>query len=150
VRKDLASAVAAIVGSLPGFTLPFVAALVLSPGASDLLLLAVSIAVTQSVIVSSAAELTTVAEYGRMLGRRVEPTAAALRAFRRRVLRFALLLTVVVTPVLAFAYSARSADRGEFVALVCAVAATPVLAALASILSGECVARGAPVVPIAV
>ena len=68
VRKDLASAVAAIVGSLPGFTLPFVAALVLSPSASDLLLLAVSIAVTQSVIVSSAAEMTTVAEYGRMLG----------------------------------------------------------------------------------
>jgi hypothetical protein len=150
VRKDLASAVAAIVGSLPGFTLPFVAALVLNPSASDLLLLAVSVAVTQSVIVSSAAELTTVAEYGRMLGRRVEPTAAALRAFRWRVLRFALLLTVVVTPVLAFAYSARSADRGEFVALVCAVAATPVLAALASILSGECVARGAPVVPISV
>jgi hypothetical protein len=150
VKKDLASAVAAIVGSLPGFTLPFVAALVLSPQASDVLLLAISIAVTQSVIVSSAAELTTVAEYGRMLGRRVEPTAAALRAFRWRVLRFALLLTVVVTPVLAFAYSARSTDRGEFVALVCAVAATPVLAAMASILSGECVARGAPVVPIAV
>ena len=30
------------------------------------------------------------AEYGRMLGRRMEPTAAALRAFRWRVLRFAL------------------------------------------------------------
>jgi hypothetical protein len=150
VRKDLASAVAAIVGSLPGFTLPFVAALVLSPRTSDLLLLAVSIAVTQSVIVSSAAELTTVAEYGRLLGRRLEPTPAALRAFRWRVLRFALLLTVVVTPVLAFAYSARSTDRGEFVVLVCAVAATPVLAGLGSIISGECVARGAPVVPIAV
>jgi hypothetical protein len=150
VRKDLASAVAAIIGSLPGFTLPFVAALVLSPRASDVLLLAISIAVTQSVIVTSAAELTTVAEYGRLLGRRLEPTSAALRAFRWRVLRFALLLTVVVTPVLAIAYSARSPDRGEFVALVCAVAATPVLAALASIYSGECVARGAPVVPISV
>jgi hypothetical protein len=150
VRKDLASAVAAIVGSLPGFTLPFVAALVLSPRASDILLLSVSIAVTQSVIVSSAAELTTVAEYGRLLGRRLDPTPAALRAFRWRVLRFSLLLTVVVTPVLAVAYSARSTNRGEFVVLVCAVAATPVLAAMASILSGECVARGAPVVPIAV
>jgi hypothetical protein len=62
VRKDLTSAVAAIVGSLPGFILPFVAALVLSPSASDVLLLAVSIAITQSVV-SSAAELTTVAEY---------------------------------------------------------------------------------------
>lgn len=150
MRKDLASAVAAVVGSLPGFTLPFVAALVLGQQTSDILLLAVSIGVTQSVIVSSAAELTTVAEYGRLLGRGVDPTAAALRAFRWRVLRFALLLTVVVTPVLAVAYSARSTDRGEFAALVCAVAATPVLAAAASMLSGECVARGAPVVPIAV
>jgi hypothetical protein len=150
VKKDLSSAGAAIVGSLPGFTLPFVAALVLSPQTSDLLLLAISIAVTQSVIVTSAAELTTVAEFGRMLGRGVQPTAAALRSFRWRVLRFAALLTVVVTPALAFAYSARSADRGEFVALVCAVAATPVLAAMASVVSGECVARGAPVVPIAV
>jgi peptidoglycan biosynthesis protein MviN/MurJ (putative lipid II flippase) len=34
--------------------------------------------------------------------------------------------------------------------LVAAAAATPVLAAVASMLSGECVARGAPVVPIAV
>jgi hypothetical protein len=150
VRKDLASAAAAIIGSLPGFTLPFVAALVLRPHASDVLLLAVSIAVTQSVIVSSAAELTTVAEYGRLLGRRRDPNPAALRAYRWRVLRFALLLTVVVTPVLAFAYSARSGDRGEFVVLVAAAAATPVLAAVASMLSGECVARGAPVVPIAV
>lgn len=150
MRKDLASAAAAILGSLPGFTLPFVAALVLSPHSSDVLLLAVSIAVTQSVIVSSAAELTTVAEYGRLLGRRREPTPAALQAFRRRVLRFALVLTVVVTPVLTVAYSARSGDRGEFALLVAAAAATPVLAALASILSGECVARGAPVVPIAV
>ena len=150
MRKDLASAGAAIIGSLPGFTLPFVAAVVLRPHESDVLLLAVSIAVTQSVIVSSAAELTTVAEYGRRLGRHRDPTTAALRAYRRRVLRFALLLTVVVTPVLAVAYSARSTDRGEFAALVSAVAATPVLAASASMLSGECVARGAPVVPIAV
>jgi hypothetical protein len=82
VKKDLSSAGAAIVGSLPGFTLPFVAALVLSPQTSDLLLLAISIAVTQSVIVTSAAELTTVAEFGRMLGRGVQPTAAALRSFR--------------------------------------------------------------------
>ena len=150
MRKDLASAAAAIIGSLPGFTLPFVAALVLRPHDSDVLLLAVSIAVTQSVIVSSAAELTTVAEYGRLLGRRRDPTPAALRAYRWRVLRFALLLTVVVTPVLTVAYSARSGDRGEFVVLVAAAAATPVLAAVGSMLSGECVARGAPVVPIAV
>ena len=47
VKKDLSSAVAAIVGSLPGFTLPFVAALVLSPRASDVLLLALSVAITQ-------------------------------------------------------------------------------------------------------
>jgi O-antigen/teichoic acid export membrane protein len=150
VRKDLASAVAAIVGSLPGFTLPFVAAFVLSPGTSDLLLLAVSIAVTQAVIVSSAVDLTTIAEYGRLLGRGVEPSRAAVRAFRWRVLRFALLLTVLVTPVLAVAYGSRLPDWGEFVALVGVVAAAPVLGALASMLSGECVARGAPVVPIAV
>jgi O-antigen/teichoic acid export membrane protein len=150
VRKDLASAVAAILGSLPGFTLPFVAALVLSPHDSDLLLLAVSVAVTQAVIVTSAADLTTIAEYGRLLGRGVEPSPVALRAYRWRVLRFALLLTVVVTPALTIAYAARSTDRAEFVGLVAAVAATPVLAALAAMLSGECVARGAPVVPIAV
>jgi hypothetical protein len=150
VRKDLASAVAAVLGSLPGFTLPFVAALVLSPRDADLLLLAISVAVTQSVIVSTTTELTTVAEFGRLLGRGLDPTPAALRAFRWRVLRFALLLTVVVTPVLAVAYASRSPDRLEFVGLVAAVAATPVLAALGSMLSGECVARGAPVVPIAV
>ena len=74
----------------------------------------------------------------------------ALRAFRWRVLRFALLLTLLVTPVLAAAYAAGSADRTEFLALVGTVAVTPILAALASMLSGECVARGAPVVPVAV
>jgi hypothetical protein len=150
VKKDLSSAVAAVVGSLPGFTLPFVAALVLPARSSDLLLLAMSVAVTQAVIVSSAVDLTTIAEYGRLLGRRAEPGAAAVRAFRWRILRFALLLTLLVTPVLTVAYASRSSDRGEFLALVCVVAAAPVLAALASMLSGECVARGAPVVPVAV
>ena len=53
MRKDLSSAVAAVVGSLPGLTLPFVAALVLPARSSDLLLLAMSVAVTQAVIVSS-------------------------------------------------------------------------------------------------
>jgi hypothetical protein len=66
------------------------------------------------------------------------------------VLRFALLLTLLVTPVLAAAYAAGSADRTEFLALVGTVAITPVLAAFASTLSGECVARGAPIVPVAV
>jgi hypothetical protein len=150
VRKDLASAVAAIVGSLPGFTLPFVAALVLAPQASDLLLLALSVAITQAVIVTSATELTTVAEYGRLLGRGIEPTDAALRSFRWRVLRFALLLTVAITPVLGVSYAARTPDRTEFLALVAVVAVTPLVAAAGSMLSGECVARGAPVVPIAV
>ena len=150
MKKDLSSAVAAIIGSLPGFTLPFVAALVLSPRDSDLLLLAVSVAVTQAVIVSSAADLTTIAEYGRLLGRHLEPSPAAVRAYRWRVVRFALLLTVLVTPALAIAYASRSSDRVEFVALVGVVAAAPVLAAPASMLSGECVARGAPVVPVAV
>ena len=149
MRKDLSSAVAAIIRSLPRFTLPFVAALVLSPRDSDLLLLAMSVAITQAVIVSSAAELTTVAEFGRLIGRGIEPTPAALRAFRWRVIRFALLLTVVVTPVLAFAYASRTGDRTEFVALVGAVAVGPVLSALAAVLSGECVTRGAPVVPVA-
>jgi peptidoglycan biosynthesis protein MviN/MurJ (putative lipid II flippase) len=150
VKKDLSSAVAAIIGSLPGFTLPFVAALVLSPRASDLLLLALSVAITQSVIVSSGVDLTTIAEYGRQFGRGAEPGPAAVRAFRWRVLRFALLLTLLVTPALAFAYASGSSDRGEFLALVAVVAVSPVLAAVASMLSGECVARGAPVVPVAV
>jgi hypothetical protein len=122
---------------------------VLSPRDSDLLLLAISVAVTQAVIISSATELTTVAEFGRLLGRGIQPTPAALRAFRWRILRFAILLTLVVTPVLAFAYASRTADRTQFVLLVGAVAAGPVLGALASMLSGECVARGAPVVPVA-
>lgn len=150
MKKGLSSAAAAIVGSLPGFTLPFVAALVLAPRDSDLLLLALSVAITQSVIVSSATEITTIAEYGRFLGRKVEPTAASRRSFRWRVLRFALLLTVVVTPVLAFAYASKSANPVEFVALVGMVAVSPTLAALSSMLSGECVARGAPIVPITV
>ena len=151
MKKDLSSAVAAVVGSLPGFTLPFVAALVLSPRDSDVLLLALSVAITQSVIVSSAVDLTTIAEYGRLFGRqrRTRPVRR-VRAFRWRVLRFALLLTLLVTPVLAFAYASRSPDRGEFLALVAVVAVSPVLAAVASMLSGECVARGAPVVPVAV
>lgn len=150
MRKDLASAVAAIIGSLPGFTLPFVAAFVLSPGTSDLLLLALSIAVTQAVIVSAAVDLTAIAEYGRLFGRGVEPSPAAVRVFRWRVLRFALLVTVLVTPVLTIAYASRSPDKGEFVALVGVVAVAPLLSALASMLSGECVARGAPVIPVAV
>jgi hypothetical protein len=148
VKKDLSTAVAAVLGSLPGFTLPFVAALVLEPRASDVLLLAMSVAITQSVIVSAAVDVTTIAEYGRLLGREAEPTRAAVRAFRWRVARFALLLTVLVTPVLAVAYASRFADRAEFFVLVGVVACSPVLAAASSMLSGECVARGAPVLPV--
>jgi hypothetical protein len=150
VRKDLSTAAAAIIGQLPGFTLPFVAALVLTPGASDVLLLAISVAVTVSVIVSGTVEMTTIAEYGRVLGSRRNPAADALRSFRRRVLLFAAALTATVVPVLTLAYAAGAADRGEFVVLVCAVGPTPILAAVASMLAGECIARGGPTVPIAV
>lgn len=150
VRKDLHTAAAAIIGSLPGFTLPFVAALVLDPGDSDILLLATSVAITVSVIVSSAVELTTIAEYGRVLGRDRNPAPTALRDYRRRVLLFATAITVLVVPALAVAYAIGSPARGEFVLLVCAVAPAPILAAIASILSGECIARGGPTVPIAV
>jgi hypothetical protein len=150
LRKDLHTAAAAIIGSLPGFTFPFVAALVLTPGASDVLLLATSVAITVSVIVSSAVELTTIAEYGRVLGRERNPGPAALRDYRRRVLLFATALTVLVVPALGLAYAAGSSARGEFIVLVCAVAPAPILAAVASILSGECIARGGPTVPIAV
>jgi hypothetical protein len=150
VRKDLPTAAAAIIGSLPGFTLPFVAALLLTPGASDVLLLAMSVAITVALIVSAAVEMTTIAEYGRVLGRHRNPTAGALRSYRRRVLRFAAALTVTVVPALALAYAIGSQDRGQFVVLVCAVAPTPILAAVASMLAGESIARGSPTVPIAV
>jgi len=145
----LTSAVAAVVGSLPGFTLPFAAAL-LSPHQSDLLLLALSVGITPSIIVSSAVELTTVAEYGRLLGLGRGPAPSALRAFHLRVLRFGALLTALVVPALVAAYSSRSPDPRELLVLVGAVAATPVVAAVASTMSGECIARGAPVTPIAV
>lgn len=148
MKKDLSSAIAAVLGSLPGFTLPFVAALVLQPGASDLLLLAMSVAITQSIIVSSAVDVTAIAEYGRLFGRDAEPTVAAVRRFRFRVVRFALLLTVVVTPVLAAVYASRTADRGEFLALVGVVAVSPVIASVSSMLAGECTARGKPVIPV--
>jgi hypothetical protein len=95
VPKDLASAVAAVVGSLPGLTLPFVAELVLGPRASDLLLLALSAGHHPVTDRQLGHRLPTVAEYGRLLGRRLDPTAAALRRYRSRVLRFAQLLTVV-------------------------------------------------------
>lgn len=150
LRKDLSTAVAAVVGSLPGFTLPFVAALVLAPEDSDLLLLAVSVAVTVAVIVSSAVELTTIAEYGRVLGREQDPAPGALREYRRRILLFATGLTALVVPALGIAYAAGSPAAGDFVVLVCAVAPAPVFAAVASMLSGECIARGAPTVPIMV
>jgi hypothetical protein len=149
-RADAASAVAAIAGSLPGFTLPFVAALVLSPHDSDLLLLVLSVGITPAIIVSSAVELTTVAEYGRLLGLNRGPAPDALRSYRLRILRFGALLTAVVVPVLVVAYATRLPDRAEFLTLAGAVVAAPVIAAMASRLSGECVARGAPVVPIGV
>jgi hypothetical protein len=142
--------VAAIVGSLPGFTLPFVAALVLPAGQSDVLLLALSVGITPAIVVSSAVELTTVAEFGRLLGQARGPTAAALRSFHWRIVRFAVVLTALVVPALAVAYAIRSPDRLTFLVLACAVAVTPIVAAVASTLSGECVARGSPVVPIAV
>ena len=85
----------------------------------------------------------------RELGK-TEPSRAAVRAYRWRVVRFALVLTLLVTPVLAISYGSRSPERGEFLALVAVVALSPVLSAVASMLSGECVARGAPVVPVAV
>jgi hypothetical protein len=149
-RSSLASAAAAIIGSLPGFTLPFVAALVLPAGESDLLLLALSVGITPAIVVSSAVELTTVAEFGRLLGQGREPLPAALRAFHVRIIRFGAVLTALVVPALVVAYASRSPDRPTFLLLACAVAATPVVAAMASTFSGECVARGAPVVPIAV
>ena len=55
-----------------------------------------------------------------------------------------------MVPALVVAYAAGQPDRAEFLTLVCGVAAAPVVAAMASVLSGECIARGAPVVPIAV
>lgn len=149
-RGNLASAVAAVVGSLPGFTLPFVAALVLSPRDSDLLLLALSVGITPAIIVSSSVELTTVAEYGRLLGLRREPAPSALRLYHLRVLRFAVVLTVLVVPALVVAYATRSPEPHRFLTLVVAVAVTPVVSAVASTMSGECIARGAPVTPIAV
>jgi hypothetical protein len=150
VRKDLPTAAAAIIGSLPGFTLPFVAALLLTPGASDVLLLAMSVAITVSLIVGGAVELTTIAEYGRALGKGRNPAADALRGYRRRVLLFAAALTATVVPALALAYALGSQYRGEFLVLVCAVVPAPILAALASTLAGECIARGGATVPIAV
>jgi hypothetical protein len=149
-RGSIASAIAAVVGSLPGFTLPFVAALVLSPRDSDVLLLALSVAITPSIIVSSAVELTTVAEYGRLLGQNRGPTPDAVHRYHWRIARFGVLLTGVVVPALVVAYAARTPERPTFLILVAAVAVTPVIAAMASRTSGECVARGAPVVPIAV
>src|SRR5215218_8412105 len=104
MNKDVSNATAAVLGALPGFTLPFVAAATLSPAASDALLLAVSIAVTVSVIASTPIELTTIAEYGRILGKDQSPAAESLRSFRRRVLLFGGLLTAVVVPFLGFAY----------------------------------------------
>ncbi len=150
VRGSLPSAVAAIVGSLPGFTLPFVAALALPADESDVLLLALSVGITPAIVVSSAVELTTVAEFGRLLGRDHGPTSAALRSFHWRIVRFGAALTALVVPALVVAYASRSPDRPTFLLLACGVAVTPVVAAVASTLSGECVARGAPVVPIAV
>jgi O-antigen/teichoic acid export membrane protein len=149
MNKDFTSATAAILGALPGFTLPFVAAVALSPRDSDGLLLAVSIAVTVSVIASTPIELKTIAEYGRILGRDRSPAVDAIRSFRRRVLLFAGLLTAVVVPLLGLAYSIGT-DRDNFLLLVSAVSATPLLAAVSSLLSGECIARGCSVVPIAV
>jgi hypothetical protein len=73
VPKDLASAVAAVVGSLPGLTLPFVAELVLGPRASDLLLLALSPGHHPVTDRQLGHRLPTVAEYGRLLGRRLGP-----------------------------------------------------------------------------
>src|SRR5690242_6590350 len=109
-----------------------------------------SVAITVSVIVSSSVELNTIAEYGRVLGRDRTPSHHALRDYRRRVLLFATALTVVVVPALAIAYAAGSPARSEFIVLVCAVAPTPILAAVASIFSGECIARGGATIPIAV
>jgi hypothetical protein len=149
-RGSIASAIAAVVGSLPGFTLPFVAALVLSPRDSDVLLLALSVAITPSIIVSSAVELTTVAEYGRLLGQNRGPTPDAVHRYHWRIARFGVLLTGIVVPALVVAYAARTPERPTFLILVAAVAVTPVIASMASRTSGECVARGAPVVPIAV
>ena len=57
---------------------------------------------------------------------------------------------MLVVPALAIAYAVGSPARGEFIVLVCAVAPAPILAAVASILSGECIARGGATVPIAV
>jgi len=149
-RASLPSAVAAIGGSLPGFTLPFAAALILPAGQSDVLLLALSVGITPAIVVSSAVELTTVAEFGRLLGQARGPTSAALRSFHWRIVRFAVVLTALVVPALVVAYASRSPDRSTFLVLACAVAVTPIIAGVASTLSGECVARGAPVVPIAV
>jgi hypothetical protein len=149
-RGSLPSAAAAIVGSLPGFTLPFAAALVLPAGQSDVLLLALSVGITPAIVVSSAVELTTVAEFGRLLGQDRGPTPAALRSFHWRIARFAVVLTALVVPALVVAYASRSPDQPTFLVLACAVAVTPIVAGVASTLSGECVARGAPVVPIGV
>ena len=142
IRRDASTSVAAVLALLPGFVFPFVAAWSLGPASSDRLLLAVSVAITVTGVIGSAVEANTVSEVGRAIAAGTAPGRIALIRYRTRVLRFAVVLTVLAGSLLLGLYALSAPHPSAFLALATPVLFVPLFGALASVRSGELIAYG--------
>lgn len=141
-RRDLFTSAAAVVALAPGFAFPFVSSAALGPRRSDLLLLSTSVALTVVNVVGNAIEANTVSEVGRRIGSGQRPDQASLASYQRRVMRFVLLVTLGLGPVLIALYALRSSQLGAFVTLAAVMLSVPLLGGLASVRSGQVIAYG--------
>lgn len=142
IRGDIGTVAAAIAGAAPGLLLPFAIAIVYPPTTSDLMLLAISVAVTTTALSGAAIEVNSVANVGGVLARGRHASRASLRKFRLRSLLYGLGIAVVIVPALAAIYWWRLDDPRAFLTTVAVLGLAPVVGAYSSAVAGEAIALG--------
>jgi len=141
-RADITTAVAAIVGSVPGLALPFVLATNLGGQRSDTFLLALSIAVTMNSILGAAIEVNALAVFGRLLGEGVVPSARSVAGFRLKSVGYGVAVSAVAAPLYIWFYSGQVDDPRFFAAVAAVIALGPIVGSYSGATSGQTVAMG--------
>lgn len=142
IRGDIGTVAAAIAGAAPGLLLPFAIAIVYPPTTSDLLLLAISVAVTTTALSGAAIEVNSIANVGGELARGRHASRASLRRFRAQSLLYGLGIAMLVVPTLAAIYWWRLDDPSAFLTTVAVLGLAPVVGAYSSAVAGEAIALG--------
>lgn len=141
-KADGITLLAAVVGAAPGLVLPFAVAATYPALQSDLLLLAISIAVTTTSLVGAAIEINSIAVIGRLLGQGGHPSSRALWTYRLRCLAYGAGVSLITTPLLVLLYASRIDDLGQFFLLSASVAVAPIIGGYSSSVAGEAIALG--------